>query len=82
MVMVTRQDYLVKREYYKDQAREIQRDRFARQVLVRRQRSNRFYSGALIWLGRRLVAWGRSLQERYSTAASASMSQPANQAVS
>lgn len=82
MVMVTRQDYLVKREYYKDQAREIQREQFARKLLAGRQRGNRFYSGALNWVGCLLVAWGRSLQERYSTAASASMSHPANQPVS
>jgi hypothetical protein len=39
---------------------------------------DRFYSGALAWLGDRLIAWGSGLQERYNTAAPAATPQPAN----
>lgn len=40
--------------------------------------SNRFYCGALAWLGDRLIAWGSGLQERYKTATPAPTPQPAN----
>lgn len=40
--------------------------------------SDRFYCGALAWLGERLVAWGSGLQERYKTATPAPTPQPAN----
>ena len=30
------------------------------------ERNHRFYFGALAWLGKRLMAWGTYLQERYN----------------
>ena len=73
MVIVTQQDYLAKKEYYKDQMREAERHRLARRALAGRGKRDRFYSGALTWLGHRLIAWGSSLQKRHSTIAPASI---------
>ena len=55
--------WLVCRERNKDLLREAERYRLVRQVLLARRRQGRFYCRALIWLGRRLVDWGRRLQE-------------------
>jgi hypothetical protein len=82
MVLVTRNDQMVKQEQYKDLIREAERYRLVHKGLAGHERGNRFYSGALTWLGHRLVAWGRRLQERYGTAAPASMPQSANHLVS
>lgn len=60
-------DYLVARERYKDLLREAERDRLVRQALTGRERRHRFYCGALTWLGRRLIACGWRLQERYGS---------------
>jgi hypothetical protein len=58
--------YLVCLERNKDMLREAQRERLARLALAGRERHDRFFCWALTWLGHRLVAWGQSLQERYS----------------
>lgn len=47
-------------ERYQDLLREAEDDR-----LVRQARANRFHGRVLIWLGQRLVVWGRLLQEHY-----------------
>ena len=78
MVIVTQQDYLVKREYYKDQMREAEKHRLVRQALAGRGKRDRFYSGVLTWIGHRLIAWGSSLQERHNTMVPASIPQSAN----
>ncbi len=82
MPIVTWNDQMVKQEQYKDLMREAESYRLAHKVLTGHERSNRFYSGALTWLGHRLVVWGRRLQERYGTAAPAPISQPAKHLVS
>lgn len=60
-------DYLVARERYEDLLREAERERLVRQPLAGREKRHPFYSGALTWLGRRLVAWGWRLQHRYAS---------------
>ncbi len=61
-----------RRERYKDFLREAERDRLVQRVLAGRERPDRFYRSALVWLGCRLVEWGKSLQQRYGNAAMAS----------
>lgn len=68
-------DSLVHRERYKNLLREAERARLVRQMQVGQEKRNRFYHRALIWLGRRLVGWGWSLQERYGAATVASVLQ-------
>ena len=71
--------WLVRRERNKDLLREAERYRLVQQVLTARRRRGRFYCWALIWLGRRLVGWGRRLQERYDVVVDASVLRAANQ---
>ncbi len=76
--MLSYTDFVAYEEYYKDLRREIERYRLVRQVLAGRERRDRFHCRALTWLGRRLVAWGWRLQERYNAAAAAPTLRPAN----
>jgi len=71
-------DFFVYREHYKDLLREAERNRLVRQALAGRESRDRFHCRALTWLGRRLVAWGCRLQERYSAAATAPALRAAN----
>jgi hypothetical protein len=77
-MMVTEQDMMVRREYYKDQMREAEKDRMAREALAGRERGHRLYCKVLAWLGRRLYAWGSSLQKHYGTAVSPSLPRSAS----
>jgi len=70
--------WLVCRERNRDLLREAERYRLVRQALPARQQG-RFYSRVLIWLGQRLVDWGRHLQERYDVVVDASVLRAANQ---
>jgi len=54
----------VQQEYYADYLRAAERDRLAAQA-GRAGGTPRLVRQALAWLGRRLVAWGSSLQRRY-----------------
>jgi len=71
-------DFFVYREHYKDLLREAERNRLVRQALAGRESRDRFHCRALTWLGRRLVAWGWRLQERYSAATAAPALRAAN----
>ena len=71
--------WLVCRERNRDLLREAERYRLVRQALPACRRHVRIYSRALIWLGRRLVDWGRRLQERYDVVVDASLLRAANQ---
>ena len=64
-------DVLVHQERCKDMMQEAGQYRFMRQVLAGLTRRERFHCRALRWLGRRLVAWGVRLQERYGAVATA-----------
>jgi len=77
-MMLSYTDFLASQEHYKDLRREVERYRLIRQVLAGRERRDRFHCRALTWLGRRLVAWGWRLQERYSAVAAAPTLRPAN----
>lgn len=46
--------------------------------LAARMRNQRFYGGALAWLGNRLVTWGGGLEERYSAGTTVATPQSAN----
>jgi hypothetical protein len=50
-------DVLVHQERNKDLLREAEHYRLVRRALAGRERHDHFYCRALIWLGRRLVAW-------------------------
>ena len=80
MIMPTEQDYLARKEYYRDQRRAADKYRLERVAMAGRERVDRFYTRAMLWLGSRLVAWGSRLEERYDTVFSAPMPRSANQA--
>ena len=63
---------MVRHERYKELLREAEQERLVQQVLAGRERRDRFYRPALVWLGCRLVEWGKSLQRRYGTTSLAS----------
>ena len=71
-------DCLVQAEIYQDLMHKADQDRLVRLATTRRQAGDDVLWRALAWLGRRLVAWGRFLQEHYG---SASTPQPACQTV-
>jgi hypothetical protein len=52
--------------------------RYRRQSRAGRATDQRFYFGALAWLGQRLTAWGEDLQERYNAPAPRSIHRPAS----
>ena len=64
-------DVVVHQERNKDLLREAEHYRLVRQALAGRERRERFHCKVLSWLGRRLVAWGVRLQERYGAVAAA-----------
>lgn len=64
-------NFLIGQEHRKDLLREAERERLARQSLAGRERSDSLYGRTLIWLGRRMVAWGKHLQEHYGDASPA-----------
>jgi hypothetical protein len=68
----------VQQARYEDFLRQAERERLIRQVRTGQTRRNRFYGGGLIWLGRRLVAWGWRLQEHCGATAEASTFQLAH----
>jgi hypothetical protein len=51
--------------------------RLASIALTGRDKTQRLYCGAMSWLGRRLIAWGKRLEARYRQASSASVPQSA-----
>ena len=61
----------------KERHRRADARRLGRQARAGREKSHRFYSGALAALGYRLATWGEGLQDRYGTEGSASVSQSA-----
>jgi hypothetical protein len=81
MVIVTQQDYLAKKEYYKDQMRAAQKHRLVREAMAGREQGVRLYAKALAWLGRNLVAWGSILRQRYGTMVTQPIPRSADQAI-
>ena len=70
--------YAVQAEIYRDMQRKADQGRLVRLATDGRPAGDNILGRALAWLGRQLVAWGKSLQERYE---SASAPQPACQRV-
>ena len=64
-------DVMVHQERRRDLLRDAKQERLMQQALAGRNGRDRFYCRVLTWMGRRLVAWGWHLQERYSAAAPA-----------
>jgi hypothetical protein len=57
--------------------RDAESSRLAGIALAGREKSQRLCCGAMSWLGRHLIAWGRVLEARYSQASSAPAPQSA-----
>ena len=76
--MLSNKFYAVQVEIYRDMRRKADQDRLVRLATAGRRAGDNVFWQALAWLGRRMVAWGKSLQERYG---SASTPQPACQPV-
>jgi hypothetical protein len=76
--MLTLRDAVVQEDCYQDRMRVMRAESITRRRLMGSEESVPFYSGALTWLGHRLVVWGRSLQERHSTATPAPRPRSAN----
>ena len=80
--MLTLRDAVVQEDFYQDRMGVMREESITRRGLRGSEESAPLYSGVLMWLGHRLVVWGRSLQERYSTATPSSIPQPANRLAS
>ena len=78
--MLTQRDVWARQEYNKDLMRAARADRVAR--LASSGERCRFYSGALCWLGNRMIVWGRTLQEQHGAVISASMAKTPDHALS
>ena len=70
-------DVLAQQERCEDIRREVARHRIAQQASEGQERHH-LHCRALSWLGRRMVALGRRMQERYGTAPTAPACQAAN----
>ncbi len=66
--MLNWQDVAMKREQHQDLLREAQKRQFVKQAQQSREPDHSFYRRAFIWLGKRLVCWGLSLQIRFGPA--------------
>ena len=71
-------DVLAQLERNKESLRRADRYRLAQQALAGHQKRHRLYCRAMNWLGRRLVAWGSHLQERFGVASAIPTLQIAN----
>ena len=60
-------DIAMQQERYQDLVREAHRERFIRQAQQSQERGHPFFHRAFIWLGKRLVTWGLSLQARFGS---------------
>jgi hypothetical protein len=80
--MLTLRDTLVQEDCHRGRMRMMREESITRRRLTGSAESSPFYSGLLMWLGHRLVVWGRNLQERYSTATPSPMPQPVNRLAS
>ena len=72
-------DIAMKQEQYQDLMREAQRARLVKQAHQSQEPGDPFYHRALIWLGKRLVTWGLSLQVRFGSTPPISAPEPARQ---
>ena len=57
-------DYIVKQEQHRDLLRAAEQERLVRAALAGRPKRTRVFGPPLVWLGKRLIAWGRRLQAR------------------
>ena len=78
--MLSWSDILAHKQRHEDMRREADEYRLIQQALAGRPRRHRFYCRAMDWLGRRMVAWGQRLQERYGAGAAAPAMHAANYA--
>jgi hypothetical protein len=78
--MLTTRDILARKEYNRDLMRAARADRLV-QLATAGERC-RFYSGALCWLGHRMIVWGKNLQEQHGAVISASLPQTPDHALS
>jgi hypothetical protein len=66
--MLSYQDLLLHQARYKELVSQAKKERLLQQALAKSEQRNGLHCRVLSWLGSRLVAWGHSLQERYSMA--------------
>ena len=52
--------------YWQERLGQAEYERFILKVCAKPARRERFFCKFLLWLGRRMIAWGGWLQERYS----------------
>ena len=57
----------MQQEQHQDLVREAQRERLVKQAQQSQGQGHPFYHRAFIWLGKRLVTWGLSLQARFGS---------------
>ena len=72
-------DIAMQQERHQDLVREAQRDRLVRQAQQSQEPGHPFYHRAFIWLGKRLVTWGLSLQVRFGSTLPISVPESARQ---
>ena len=60
-------DIAMQQERYQDLVREAHRERFVKQAQQSQEPGHPFYHRTFIWLGKRLVTWGLSLQARFGS---------------
>ncbi|GAB4529334.1 MAG: hypothetical protein Kow0063_06330 [Anaerolineae bacterium] len=71
-MLISHHDILMNQEHTRELLRQAGEERLLRQLRAARNQGDGLHGRALIWLGRRLVAWGEGLQERYGAPAVAS----------
>ena len=74
-MFITERDLQVKKEYYGDQIRAAQKHNQAKR-LIGSNDGRQPVARALSWLGGQLADWGESLQERYGTMVTPTLTQP------
>jgi hypothetical protein len=75
-MIVTERDYMVQKEYYRDQMRAARRYHLARQARAERGAGASLYARALAWLRRYVASWTLPRQERYERVAPPAVPQP------
>ena len=60
--MTTWMDYIVKQEQHRDLLRAAEQERLVGAALAGRPKRTRVFGLPLVWLGHRLIVWGRRLQ--------------------
>ncbi len=74
--MLSWREVLAYQDRYDDLLRDAEKDAVLMRDLALAEKRDSFHCRLLTWVGRRLVSWGASLQERYGTVVEAPSIQP------